>query len=435
MKNKNYAVPAEKTYHLGKGGVIAVAIFSLIMLSSNNLTFFIYPHRMYAYILEILSICLSLIFLLFRRKIFVYEKDIIIILWVTATSFLLIGMYHGEDGYLKSAIFLIILVIIVYPFLSTFIQYESFCNILVLFITLMSILGAIAFFLILLFNIKPFLIHSLSDGTIIYDYLITRTSGIQSVGNLTFIRYSGFFDEPGAMGFYIVFAFILNKLVLKSKVYEFLLLVGGLLTFSLAFYIIITFYYLSYFATHRKLIKLALVFIIVLSIGIYINSSRNNNIISNVVYSQTLNRLSSSENGSFNLLPGRSQILRRGWHAFKQKPLFGWGYDYVSEKRNQDPFTAPVGGTVITDSLVTSGIFGFLGTFLLFIFCIYWGFRNKYIDSKIYLAMLIIQSIQRSDQLSFLTIIFMICFYIAFKKLAKEKRLVITLSKEVNADV
>lgn len=420
MKNKNHAVPAKKTCHLGKGGVIAVAIFSLIMLSSSNLTFFIYPHRMHAYIIEILSICLSLIFLLSRRKIFVYEKDIIIILCVTATSFLIIGMYHGEISCLKTAIFLIILVFIVYPFLSTFIQYESLCNILVLFITLMSILGTIAFFLILLFNIKPFLIHSLSNGKVIYDYLITRSVGSQSFGNLTFIRYSGFFHEPGGMGFYIIFAFILNKLVLKSKIYEFLLLVGGLLTFSLAFYITITFYYLSYFVTNRKFIKLALAFIIILSLGIYINSSRNNNIISNTVYFYTLNRLSPSEKGENILFRGdnRSQILRRGWYAFKEKPLFGWGHDYVLKSFDQDPFTAPVGGTVITDSLVISGIFGFLSIFLLFIFCIYWGFRNKYIDSKIYLVMLIIQSIQRSDQLSFLTIIFMICFYISFKRLA-----------------
>ena len=67
------------------------------------------------------------------------------------------------------------------------------------------------------------------------------------------LRIAGFFDEPGTMAFFLVFALLINKVVFNSKKNEILILISGFFTFSLAFYIIGFFYLLFFYFNFKSI--------------------------------------------------------------------------------------------------------------------------------------------------------------------------------------
>ena len=93
-----------------------------------------------------------------------------------------------------------------------------------------ALVGAIIGFVLALRGIEPIWVIQNPDGRPNWLFL-TTFSNHRSLG---FIRPSGFFDEPGAFSFVICVIAGLRHLLKKNSKTTWLLLIGGLVTFSLA---------------------------------------------------------------------------------------------------------------------------------------------------------------------------------------------------------
>lgn len=116
-------------------------------------------------------------------------------------------------------------------------------------VLMMTSMGAISFFLVrfgVLSPLYPFL--DLSDEGIMYNYGITFSSHDNSGGFL----YCGFFDEPGAIAQWSIFALYFNKLFIKNNKFEMLLILTTLLSFSMGYYLQIFVYIVLFYLFRKK---------------------------------------------------------------------------------------------------------------------------------------------------------------------------------------
>jgi hypothetical protein len=201
------------------------------------------PEKIISYIisLQIFAVCSNLLF----SGDLEYVKQILYILW--AWSFVVI--------------------------VNTKIGIRRFAYVYNRIILVVSMLGCIAFIVALITHIEPLLTYENQDGRPGYFFYITCTN--TRIGNV--FRYSGVFDEPGAMASWGMFSIVINRIYVKDKLVERILPVTLFFTFSLAFYIMY-FIYLSWFVLKRKILKsflsfLAVSFIIFVA---YQNLSREN---------------------------------------------------------------------------------------------------------------------------------------------------------------
>ena len=61
------------------------------------------------------------------------------------------------------------------------------------------------------------------DGRTAYNFIFTFTNSVYFLGGKYLIRYSSYFDEPGALAFYLTLALILNKSLMDNKKVEIVL--------------------------------------------------------------------------------------------------------------------------------------------------------------------------------------------------------------------
>ena len=173
-------------------------------------------------------------------------------------------------------------------------------------------------------------------------YGLTCSNAI--IGNL--IRIAGFFDEPGAMAFWGVYSLVLNKLFVKNKIIEILLLIGLFFTFSMAYFIQLVLYVIFFY---RHKIKVVLASIIVfLCIYSFLNNSQN---VDYNFYYWTLERF--EKNSSGKIETNRDDMMKIAKKTFISSPIIGKGENYVEHSglyMSDNPF----------ETLAKDGIIGYL---------------------------------------------------------------------------
>ena len=122
------------------------------------------------------------------------------------------GVHGGASRYLGEyvTIFMVVLLIMVIDARLGLFRFFELYNKWVL---LMAIGGCIAFAMALV-GISPF--HEFVNSRDLrpaYSWGVSYTNVYYG----SFIRYSGYFDEPGAMGYWMVFAIAINRLFIKNK--------------------------------------------------------------------------------------------------------------------------------------------------------------------------------------------------------------------------
>ena len=106
-------------------------------------------------------------------------------------------------------------------------------------IYIMAIGGVIGLVLALI-GIPPIIkTIAMNDDRPFISWIVTCT---KPMSESPFIRYSGFFDEPGAMAYWGGFAIAINKLFIKDSKIEWPLIILLLFTFSAGFYVQIAVY-------------------------------------------------------------------------------------------------------------------------------------------------------------------------------------------------
>lgn len=234
-------------------------------------------------------------------------------------------------------------------------------------ILVMAILGVIGFILSLS-GIGPFFTFTaLNDGRTVSSWIITFSK--QEIPSSGFMRYSGFFDEPGAMAYWGMFALVINKLFIKNKSYELLLIVCLLFTFSMGYIaqiiVYIVLFELKGKITWKKISSVILISILALSLY----STRNTEY--HAIYDATFGRFEAASQGS-ELLEGttREILTQRAKEEFKKHPIFGNGRVKDSENLNDNPY----------ETLAYDGIFGTLYLYFPYLILLFWGIKYRDYD-------------------------------------------------------
>ena len=351
------------------------------------------PFQFYAIIpyhpYKLLTFCITIFFLwkLFQKKIKLTFDVILVIVIIQLIYTLLTVVIHLisinefglEDSIIYFNLFLQLVVIsITFLFIKNILSIHLLSLTFIRVLSIMAILGFISIFLIYIFHLQPFSYTSREGNRDISNFILTFATGRIEDNYLTIIRSSGYFDEPGTFAFYIVVALLLNKMYSFSKKHEYILMIMGFCTLSIAF-IISIFLYLVIFGIIERKLKLVISLIAILSsLTIIIETFKQENEVFKQLYELTIYRLQSDENDD-KLINGdnRSENIAYAYKAFMKAPLFGYGMNaHVNPKTE-------FYGKICCNPLhpfATEGIFGTLIYFSIFIFWGFYIFKSGRID-------------------------------------------------------
>ncbi len=290
-----------------------------------------------------------------------------------------LSSYDLEDGelYYKLSIQLIV-DLILYLYITRFYSIHKVAVSFVSIMTVMALLGMLVVLLVYGANLRHFSEVSDPQYRQLYNYILTFAL-YASEGPGSIIRSSGYFDEPGTFAFYITVALLINKMYDYSRRAEWMLIVFGLCTLSLAFFISI-FLYILIFGLIEGRIKTLLVATVIIGSTIFtIDAYRESSDVAEVIYDLTIYRLPNENIGENQVTSNsnRAENMVNAMQAFFEAPLFGHGSSAHTNQKNEyvgklccNPF----------HPLATEGI---IGTIIFFFLYLYWGIhtiRQKKID-------------------------------------------------------
>ena len=255
------------------------------------------------------------------------------------------------------------LIIIVYNVIG----YRQFFTLYNRWILIMAILGCIGFVLSLA-GVPPFTIFiGKEDGREVYSWIITFTK----TPPIGFIRYAGFFDEPGAMGYWGCFALGINRILIKDEKIEKLLLIALIFTFSMG-YIMQAIAYVVMFSLFGSRVKDRFAFIsiaLALIIGLY--SLRDTSY--SVLYDESIGRIEQMFNAGEDLMAfegtSREVLVENSKAAFKTNPVWGIGWP----NDGSDVMT----GDNYYETLAHDGIVGMFYQYFPYILLLVWAYRRN----------------------------------------------------------
>ncbi|MEO8254379.1 MAG: hypothetical protein ABI554_08300, partial [Flavobacterium sp.] len=269
----------------------------------------------------------------------------------TAFAYLLI---HSDVAYIN-LLFQILVPLIIYAYVSVFLKTENLTSSLIKFTLVMGVLSAICFLLCITINLPYYSVFHNPDGREGFNFIIAFTNTNIDYGFGKFIRPAGFFDEPGTLAFYIIIAILLNDLTIKKTKIQTVLMIVGLFTFSVAFYILLIIYGLLYLS-RKNLIKILISCCFIAAISVYLYSQLESEY-QGIIYGSSIGRLESIINpdaasGNFQA-DNRSNLISTAKDAIIDSPLIGQGISYSS---NED---SKFYGTFMSANFL--GIFGIHG--------------------------------------------------------------------------
>lgn len=328
--------------------------------------------------LSVLSIILLTLLILFSvakgTKLRILPTTVNKIFCIQVVCWILFIMLHLDINYIERIVYMLVIYTMltclyncnggIYDFFE---KYDKW-------IVIMSIGGVIVFFLVLLIDFQPLLLYENKDERTGYFYLITATNTLK--GNI--IRYSGYFDEPGAMAYWGIWTLIFNRLFFQNSKVEKVLMVCLTFTFSLAYYIQIFFYILFFKLRNIKQGILAIITVLILGFGIYYAAQSVP-----ILYYYTFHRIETDETTGQLKGDNRSSLSENAKEQFLKSPIIGVGREISSEdlKISDNPY----------ETLAYDGIVGTIITYLPFLYL--WFIGNR--KFKLCIIILMIGFLQR----------------------------------------
>ncbi|MFA0079698.1 hypothetical protein AB4427_16435 [Vibrio artabrorum] len=259
---------------------------------------------------------------------------------------------------------------------NTFINIMLFCLLLSSITSVLSVLGLIDY--VSVFN-NP-------DGRESYNFILSFTNSLLVTPNGYFIRASGFFDEPGTLAYFASFAFFLNEIRKGSfKVSLSIAALTVLSTWSLAFIIVIGFYFIISALFNKKYTLYVCALSVILG-GLLLVASNTDTDLSKRVMRLTVDRLSLSDDGK---LKGdnRSGPMLVALDNIQQSPVFGLG-------RSDQHVNGYAGANIFTP-FARDGVVGgliYYSPFIILIVCSILKCRrfDGYMSSKEFVAIVCI---------------------------------------------
>ena len=261
-------------------------------------------------------------------------------------TWIILSFLNKDPVYITRSVFLINSFLVMICMWNTKDSFRLFDEGYVKLITILGIGGVIAFILVLFGYLNPILTYENIDGREGFFYGFSCTNA--KLGNL--IRYSGIFDEPGAMAFWGIFALIINRFTINKQYFETIIIICLVFTFSMAYYIQIFLYFVC-FKVHKvkSFLKLFLFITILISaVGLTKDSEFD-------LYTPTVLRFEMGDDGELNG-DNRSSSAKVAKKHFIDSPLIGKGPNITTtgEYLADNPF----------ENLATDGIIGTIVMYL-----------------------------------------------------------------------
>lgn len=175
------------------------------------------------------------------------------------------------------------------------------------------IAGTIGFLLVLIGILTPIFVFREMDGRAGYFFgLFCTNTYLEGL-----VRNAGFYDEPGALAFWGMYALLINKLFVNNKKIELLLIFGLISTVSLAYFIQIFFYiYFFYKEQRKKILPYIAMFFLALMLVSAFNKDMKQAIWGRFEYNEKTGKFSGDN---------RSDLASYCWKLFKRSPIIGHG--------------------------------------------------------------------------------------------------------------
>lgn len=260
----------------------------------------------------IILFSLVVLFALTKNAYRYVPKTIRIILLVQIIVWLLYLILYSDSSYLTRVFLLLITFSLLAIQLSYSNKYE-FIKTFNFWLVLQSVAGSIGFFLVLLGILNPISEFIQMDGRLGYFYGLFTTNAVFD----GYIRNAGFYDEPGSLACWGIFALLLNKLFIGNKRVEYLLIFGLITTFSMAYFIQICAYLFLFYKNQRKKVFLwTFLFFMALLLFSTINQS-----LSEAIFG----RFYVNAETGFIVGDNRSELFLKCWNIFSSSPIIGVG--------------------------------------------------------------------------------------------------------------
>lgn len=294
------------------------------------------------------------------------SPTIVMVASVQLFGFILVGLAQGRLGSLSTSLVRIVLALLLVSYIENnregLVGFYKKYNV---WIMIMAILGVAAWALVTFIHFQPlFPFIERAGGLTMYNYGITFTKSDPFYTGM--IRYAGFFDEPGAMAYWGLYALLINKLFIKNNRLELVLIVCLLFTFSLGYYFQLA-VYLLLFSTGKKskYTWLSLGVVALLALILFSNVSSDS-----LIFEKTIGRIDetiqdSQESGSIFIAGNRSEYSENAKKLFLSSPLFG------------SSSAAFAIGNNIYENLAKYGIFGCLFILFPYLYIFILAIRNK----------------------------------------------------------
>lgn len=272
------------------------------------------PHYTVNYLLLFV---LATFFVVTKNK-YRLPRPISMLLVMQIVTWVIYAAIHGGD---TSYFTRILMLCITYMFLEMQLSGErdGFIKTYNTWLVFQAIAGTIGFLLVVTGILQPIFEFREMDGRPGYFFGLFATNTYFD----GLVRNAGFYDEPGALAFWGIYALIINKLFVDNKKVEVLLIIGLISTLSLAYFIQIAMYaFFFYKKQWRKLLPCIVAFFLALILISSFNKRMNDAIFGRMEYNEETGTLSGDN---------RSKMTKVCWDIFLESPIVGQGAQHLIE--------------------------------------------------------------------------------------------------------
>lgn len=258
----------------------------------------------------------------------------------------------------------ILMLLITYLFLELQMTYgrKEFIKTYNFWLVFQAVAGTIGFLLVLFGILEPIFEFREMDKRWGYCFGLFTTNTYYD----GFVRNAGFYDEPGALAFWGMYALIINKLFVNNRKVELLLIFGLISTLSMAYFIQLAFYMWFFYKGKRKeFITYIIAFVIALKLVGSFGEQIDDAIYGRFEYNEKLEKIEGDN---------RSELMEICWKLFKESPIIGHGANHLIEISVQR--REFVGANAFT-GLATDGILGQIVYWSPLIFLFFLGKKDR----------------------------------------------------------
>lgn len=348
----------------------------------------------------IMTFCISILILivLLRLKRVIINPILVSIFLLQIITAFVYFFLHKDTGYINF-LFQIVVPLVIYVYVNTFLKFQILSNSFIKLMLTMGILSLITFSLCLLFNMSFYSIFENPDGRSGFNFILSFTNVYVDFGFTKFIRPAGFFDEPGTLAYYLLVGIFINDLTLKNKKIRIALIISGVITSSLAFYVIMVVYAI-FFIKKDKIFTSSLYFLLAILLICFFYQFLDI-AVQDWIYNSTFGRLTSLISPTSTIdnfqADNRSDLVEVAKSAIEDSPLIGQGISYASIKDGKY-FGTFMGANI----LGILGIHGIIGGIIFSLHVFYYVFicfkkRNWFTVPQKLCILFLILMLQRPD--------------------------------------